>query len=106
MDAIAIQITTETQLMLAEDVKRRKMESDYTAFFGVQMAARKDMMQQLIEKAREAQIALQAAGVSTMSGSAAAGNTTANSTVMNITNNQNVDAESFLRALNTKIPTK
>lgn len=33
MDAIALQITTETQTMITEDVKRRKLESEYTTFF-------------------------------------------------------------------------
>lgn len=106
MDAIALQITSETQLMLAEDVKRRKLETDYTAFFGTQIESRKAMMQDLIEKAREAQMALQSAGLPSLSASAGTSNTTANNTVFNITNNKDVDADSFLRALNNKLPTK
>jgi len=107
MDAIAIQITNETTIMLAEDVKRRKIESDFTAFFGEQIAQRKSVMDELIQKAQQASIAIKSAGISTMSGTATqASNTTANSIVQNITNNSNVDAESFLRAINQKLPTK
>lgn len=107
MDAIAIQITSETTIMISEDAKRRKLEADYTAFFGEQIAQRKTVMDELIQKAQQASIAIQSAGISTMSGTATAtSNSTANSIVQNITNNQNVDAESFLRSLNNKLPTK
>lgn len=107
MDAIAIQITSETTIMISEDAKRRKLEADYTAFFGEQIAQRKTVMDELIQKAQQASLAIQSAGIGTMSGTATAtSNSTANSIVQNITNNQNVDAESFLRSLNNKLPTK
>lgn len=58
MDATALQITSETQLLIKQDITRRKMEKDYTEFFGDQIAARKDVMNALLEKAKEVQIAL------------------------------------------------
>lgn len=107
MDAIAIQIATEAQLLLNQDKERRRIEREYSNFFNAEISKRKDALQALIEKAKEASIALQSAWVNASIWNAVkAGNTTANNMVMNVTNNSNVDADSFLRALNNKLPSK
>lgn len=107
MTAIATQITTETNLIISEQEKRKKLEEWYTAFFWKQIEQRKTMIDDLIAKSKEMQSALQAAWISNLGAWINTGGGTSNtSTTINVTNNKDVDAESFLRVLNSKIPTK
>lgn len=104
MDATALLITNETKTMIEEDAKRRKLEAEYTDFFTGEIAKRTEAMTALKQAVADAKLAIESAGINQATLTGAAGNSTAVSVVNNIANN--VDMESAMRYVNSKIPTK
>lgn len=103
-DAVALAIANENAMIIQQDEERRKIEADFTKFFGKQIEGRTEMLNGLIERAREARTALAAAGISSSvpsDGSETSGN--GKTAYISVTNNSNVDAESFLRNLDNLV---
>ena len=102
--AIKTQLDLELLAIQEQDLAKRKIESEYTAYFGEEMKIRADMLADITARAREASIALQSAGISSQSLQAWTGTISNNTSNISVVNNSQVDAESFLRALNNRLP--
>ena len=58
MELVKFAIAQENAAIIAQDEERRKIEEQFTKFFGKQIEGRKEILQGLIEKTKEARLAL------------------------------------------------